>query len=110
MPCIMELQSHQFHSARPAPIIASRHLPGDETMTPDILIDDREALIEHCIPFLEEVKDMTSGTAAEGWLNRRHGPGSAFYQAVAGLVRKGVADGWAANIEIDGPRYRRSRI
>lgn len=26
------------------------------------------------------------------------------------MTRKGVEEGWAANIEIDGPHYRRSKI
>jgi len=72
--------------------------------------DDREALIERSIPFLSEVKDMTAGTEAERWLNRKYGPGSELYETLADLVRKGVRDGWAANVEIDGPLYRRSRI
>lgn len=71
---------------------------------------DRDALVEFCIPFLDEVKNMTAGTAVERWLNAKFGPETAFFQSLAGLVKKGVADGWAANVEIDGPRYRRSRI
>ena len=72
--------------------------------------DDREALIERSIPFLEEVKDMTAGTETERWLNDKYGPGSELYETLADLVKKGVRDGWAANVEIDGPLYRRSRI
>jgi len=79
-------------------------------MTVQTLIDDREALIERCIPFLEEVKDMTAGSEVERWLNRKYGPDSELYQTLAHLIRTGVNDGWAANIEIDGPTYRRSRI
>jgi hypothetical protein len=79
-------------------------------MTTDTLIREREALIERCIPFLEEVKDMTAGTEVERWLNQKYGPESELFQAVARLVRKGVRDGWAANVEIEGPAYRRSRI
>jgi len=79
-------------------------------MTQDTLIEDREALIARCIPFLEEVKDLTTGTAIERWLNRKYGPDSELYQTLARLVRKGVEDGWAANAPIDGPAYRRSRI
>jgi hypothetical protein len=36
----------------------------------DTLMHDKEALIERCIPFLDEVKDMTTGTAVEHWLNQ----------------------------------------
>jgi len=71
---------------------------------------DREELIERSLPFLDEIKDMTTGTEVEQWLNRTHGPDSALYRSLARLVRQGVRDGWAANVELDGPIYRRSRI
>ena len=79
-------------------------------MTTDILIDEREALIERCIPFLQEVKDMTTSTGVERWLNETYGPDSELYRTLARWVTKGVEDGWAANVEIGGPSYRRSRI
>jgi hypothetical protein len=77
------------------------------TASPD---QDRETLIQHCLPFLEEVKDMTTDSEVESWLNRHYGVDSQLYQDLARLVKKGVEDGWAANIEIAGPKYRRSRI
>ena len=43
-------------------------------------------------------------------LNAQRGPGSALFDTLAKLIKRGVADGWAANIEIDGPLYRRSRL
>ncbi|MGO4762235.1 DUF4863 family protein [Cupriavidus sp. 2KB_3] len=79
-------------------------------MKAENLNKDREALIERCIPFLETVKDLTAGTVVERWLNEKYGPDSEFYQTVAHMISRGVEDGWAANIEIDGPKYRRSRI
>jgi len=79
-------------------------------MTTDTLIHDREALIERCIPFLDEIKDMTTGTEVERWLNDKYGPGSELYDTLARLVRRGVEEGWAANVQIDGPHYRRSRL
>lgn len=72
--------------------------------------NDRDALIQRSIPFLEEVKDMTAGTEVERWLNQKYGPGSELYETLADLVKKGVRDGWAANVELDGSVYRRSRI
>lgn len=72
--------------------------------------NDREALIECSIPFLEEVKNMTAGTSVERWLNEKYGPGSELYEQLSRLIQAGVRDGWAANVEIDGPHYRRSRI
>jgi hypothetical protein len=77
------------------------------TATPN---QDLEALIDRCVPFLEEVKDMTTSTDVELWLNRKYGPDSELYQTLARLVKKGVQEGWAANAEIDGPVYRRSRL
>jgi len=73
-------------------------------------MDKRQALIERSIPFLREVKDMTAGSEVEAWLNARHGPGSSLYEDLAALVRAGIEDGWAANVELQGRRYRRSRI
>jgi len=85
----------------------------DTTARDTTMIDnhpDRSALIERSLPFLEQIKNMTAGTAVEQWLNREHGPGSALYEDLSRLVRAGVSDGWAANIEVGGPRYRRSRL
>jgi len=79
-------------------------------MISEFTIDGREALIARAIPFLEEVKDMTAGTEVEHWLNDKYGPTSELYQTLARLVKAGVEEGWAANVEIDGPTYRRSRI
>src|SRR5690242_12429348 len=72
--------------------------------------DAREALIERSIPFLDAVKDMTAGADVERWLNENHGPGTELYETLAALVMEGVRDGWAANVELDGAVYRRSRI
>lgn len=79
-------------------------------MMKDELNADREALIERSIRFLEDVKDMTAGTETERWLNQHCGPDSELYQTLARLVKQGVRDGWAANVELDGSIYRRSRI
>lgn len=73
-------------------------------------MNKRDQLIKRSIGFLEEVKDMTAGTEVEQWLNRTHGPGSDLYDDLAGLIKAGIEEGWAANVEINGPRYRRSRI
>jgi hypothetical protein len=71
----------------------------------------RDELIAQCLPFLEEIKDMTPGTEAEQWLNRTCGPDSKLYKGLARLIRIGVEDeGWAANIEINGPHYRRGLL
>src|SRR5690348_7971833 len=69
-----------------------------------------EDLIERSIPFVKQVKNRTAGTSLEEWLNERHGPGTPVYDDLAAMVEEGVREGWAANIEVDGRRYRRSRI
>jgi hypothetical protein len=73
-------------------------------------MDNREELIRRSIELLEQVKDMTPGTAVEQWLNKTYGPGTDLYDDLARLIKAGVEVGWAANIEIDGQRYRRSKI
>jgi Domain of unknown function (DUF4863) len=73
-------------------------------------MDARRELIERSIPFLTEVRNRTAGKALESWLNDTYGAGTPLYESLAKLIRAGVEDGWAANIEVDGPRYRRSRI
>lgn len=73
--------------------------------------DSKRKLIERSIPFLNEVRNRTAGTDLETWLNTTYGPDSELYQDLARLIKIGVLDeGWAANIEVDGRRYRRSRI
>jgi hypothetical protein len=69
-----------------------------------------EDLIERSIPFLESIKNKTAGEELETWLNATHGPGDPVWDDLAALVREGVEQGWAANVEVDGPGYRRSRI
>ena len=70
----------------------------------------REDLIERSIPFLREVKDMTPGAEMERWLNETYGEDSALYRDLSRLIKLGVEEGWAANQEVEGPNYRRSRI
>ncbi|GGC88852.1 hypothetical protein GCM10011396_40080 [Undibacterium terreum] len=70
----------------------------------------RDELIKRSISFLAEVKEMTAGVDVERWLNKTHGPGSSVYDELAVLIKAGIEEGWAANVEISGSRYRRSRI
>ncbi|WP_298928181.1 DUF4863 family protein [uncultured Ramlibacter sp.] len=79
-------------------------------MAAERVTQDRDELIARSIAFLDEVKDMTAGTETERWLNQKYGLGSELYETLARLIKKGVQDGWAANIALDGPAYRRSRI
>jgi hypothetical protein len=73
-------------------------------------MNNREKLIQTSIPFLEAVKNRTPGKDMEHWLNSNYGENSSIYQALSGLVKLGIEEGWAANEEISGANYRRSRI
>jgi hypothetical protein len=70
----------------------------------------RNELIERSISFLREVKDMTPSAEMEVWLNSKYGQDSETYKELARLIKLGVEEGWAANIEVEGSKYRRSRI
>jgi hypothetical protein len=67
-------------------------------------------LIDRSVPFLDEVKSRTTGGELETWLNGTYGPGSELYDDLARMIAEGVRAGWAANVEVDGRGYRRSRI
>jgi hypothetical protein len=73
-------------------------------------MNKRDELIGLCIDFLAKVKDKTANANIERWLNENYGPDSETYQKISTLVIDGVAEGWAANDEISGPHYRRSRL
>ena len=67
-------------------------------------------LVAASIPFLDEVKEMTPNAEMERWLNTKCGPSSDLYKSLADLIKAGVRDGWAANKEVAGKHYRRSRL
>ncbi|MGA9873955.1 MAG: DUF4863 family protein [Rhodococcus sp. (in: high G+C Gram-positive bacteria)] len=73
-------------------------------------MDERQQLIDRSIPFLAEINNRTAGAELESWLNENYGPDSVLYSELATLISTGVADGWAADIEVQGRNYRRSRI
>ncbi|MDR5824162.1 DUF4863 family protein [Caballeronia sp. LZ043] len=70
----------------------------------------QEALLARLITLLERIKDKTASAEVEHWLNGELSVQSALYQEIAQGVKRGVQEGWAANLEIDGPRYRRSLL
>jgi hypothetical protein len=73
-------------------------------------MDHREELIQRAIPFLQEVKDMTPSVEMEKWLNEKYGPQSELHKELSRLIKLGIEEGWAANQEITGHNYRRSRV
>lgn len=74
------------------------------------LANSKDELAARFIPFLQEVKDMTTGTEVEQWLNAKYGVESELYKELSRLITLGIREGWAADIEVAGPRYRRSRV
>jgi len=50
-------------------------------------MDNRQALIDRSIPFLQEVKDMTPGAEMERWLNAKYIPESALYRDLSRLIK-----------------------
>jgi hypothetical protein len=52
----------------------------------------------------------TPGAALEARLNREYGPGNVYYEDFCRYMRQGLKEGWVAQGELDGPRYRRGRI
>jgi hypothetical protein len=73
-------------------------------------MDTKAQLIARSADFLKEVKNKTAGPDLERWLNATHGPGTPVYDELSRLIRIGIEEGWAANVEIAGPHYRRSRL
>jgi hypothetical protein len=54
----------------------------------------------------------TPGKNLETHLNTNYGPGNPFYEDFCRLIRTGIANNedWIATDELDGPKYRRSRL
>jgi hypothetical protein len=48
----------------------------------------------------------------ETLLNTKYGPGNPYYEDLCKYIRQGIQndEGWCATIEMDGPKYRRSKI
>jgi Domain of unknown function (DUF4863) len=70
----------------------------------------KDELVACLVPLLQEVKDMTTGTEVEQWLNTKYGVESKLYTELARLITLGVQVGWAADTEVAGLRYRRSQV
>jgi hypothetical protein len=79
-------------------------------MTQTQTANTKDELLARLIPLLDEIKDMTAGAELEQWLQAKHGVGSALYGELSRLITLGIEEGWAADTEIAGPRYRRSRL
>lgn len=93
-----------------------------------------QRFVERCTEFLNEVQDLwvplrpfpnlfsarvwsnearslrTPGKDLEARLNRDYGPGNPFYEDFCACIKQGVKEGWVAETELDGPKYRRGKI
>ncbi|KAJ5110494.1 hypothetical protein N7532_001029 [Penicillium argentinense] len=73
---------------------------------------NQQKLINCAREFFAEVEELTPGKALENRLNANYGPGTKYYETLCTLIRQGITnnEGWVATDELDGPKYRRSRI
>ena len=69
-----------------------------------------QQLIKRCQELFAEVENVTPGRELEAYLNQNYGPGHELYEEICSLTRQGLQEGWVADTEISGPRYRRSKI
>ncbi|TVY80553.1 hypothetical protein LSUE1_G003250 [Lachnellula suecica] len=67
-------------------------------------------LVNRAHEFFSEIDNITPGKALEATLNTTYGPGTPYYSDFCALIKQGLSEGWVANIEVDGPKYRRSKI
>jgi hypothetical protein len=74
------------------------------------LTSTKDEFLARCIPVLQEVKDMTTGTEVEQWLNSKYGVESELYKDLSRLITLGLKEGWGADVEVGGPRYRRAQL
>ncbi|KAL4750636.1 hypothetical protein BDW72DRAFT_193708 [Aspergillus terricola var. indicus] len=76
------------------------------------LHSNAEKLISLAEEFFAEVADLTPGRALEQYLNEHYGAGNKYYDSFCSLILSGLRndEGWVATEELDGPRYRRSRL
>ena len=79
-------------------------------MSHSLSISTKDEFLARCMPLLQEIKDMTTSTAVEQWLNSKYGVESELYHDLSRLIVLGMKEGWVADVEIGGPRYRRAQL
>ena len=79
-------------------------------MSPSPSMIGKDDFVGRLVPFLQEVRDLTAGSEVEQWLNTKYGVDSELYQELSRLITLGVQEGWAADVEVAGRRYRRSLL
>ncbi|KAH7129913.1 p-hydroxylaminobenzoate lyase [Dactylonectria estremocensis] len=69
-----------------------------------------QKFVNRCSEFLHEVEDLTPGKELEARLNKDYGPGNPYFDDFCFYIRQGLEEGWVAQTELDGRKYRRGRI
>ncbi|KAL4876752.1 hypothetical protein BJY04DRAFT_199413 [Aspergillus karnatakaensis] len=71
-----------------------------------------EKLIACARDFFTEVSDLTPGKNLENHLNEHYGPGTPIYDTLSNLITTAIKENepWLATDELDGRKYRRSRL
>jgi hypothetical protein len=78
---------------------------GDYTGTTEVDFSQHpnaQKLLSRIQDFLDEVENLTPGRDLEAHLNKSYGPGNPIYEDLCDLTRKGLEEGWVANIDLDG--------
>ncbi|KUJ07412.1 p-hydroxylaminobenzoate lyase [Mollisia scopiformis] len=69
-----------------------------------------QKLVTTCKQFFSEIDNLTPGKDLEERLNKEYGPGNPLYDTMCACVRTGLKEGWVATTQLDGPKYRRSKV
>ncbi|MCJ1374108.1 hypothetical protein MMC20_005340 [Loxospora ochrophaea] len=72
----------------------------------------QQKLVDRACEFIAEVENLTPGKELEARLNAKYGPGNPYYDDFCKYIKEGLAEnqGWVATEELDGPKYRRSKV
>jgi len=82
------------------------------TTTIPVKHPNHQKLLDVANEFFAEVQNLTPGKDLEARLNKDYGVGNHFYDTFCSLIRNAITnnEGWVATEEVDGPKYRRSRV
>ncbi|KAF2758021.1 p-hydroxylaminobenzoate lyase [Pseudovirgaria hyperparasitica] len=69
-----------------------------------------QKLVKRCSEFFNEIENMTPGKDLEARLNQDYGPGNPYYDDFCCYIKQGLNEGWVAETELDGRKYRRGKI
>lgn len=58
----------------------------------------------------KRISYRTPGKDLESRLNKDYGPGNRYFEEFCYYIKSGLTEGWVAQTEIDGKKYRRGKI